>query len=87
MVMLKRLGLALIVVSAAFAAVVLLTGPSVAAPGWTFQGCAQLRPWTGCSDVFSDRNGDLWICGPCGTTKNPGPGKCRLFSDTGLWCS
>ena len=64
---------------------------AVAAKNWTFQGCWSARTGSPCLDVYSDPLGDLWICKACGTTGNPGPGKCRRTTqaelDSGLWCS
>jgi hypothetical protein len=63
----------------------------LAASRWTFVGCFKLRPWTQCLDVFRDPDGALWLCGECGKTKNPAPGKCRRVSESdlqsGTWCS
>lgn len=61
--------------------------PAPAAPGWTFEGCFTFFPAGPCRDVFRDSNGVLWICGACGTTQNPGPGKCSRLTGSGWWCS
>lgn len=58
---------------------------------WTFEGCwTQFSAGT-CRDVFRDNQGNHWICRECGTTGNPGPGKCNQISSStlasGLWCS
>jgi hypothetical protein len=67
--------------------------PAKAAPAanWTHQGCwTQFSAGT-CRDIFRDAQGDYWICRACGTTGNPGPGKCSRISQqtlaTGFWCS
>ena len=61
------------------------------ANNWTFMGCWTPRNGSPCLDVFRDPQGGLWICKACGTTGNPGPGKCRRTTqaelDRGLWCS
>ena len=63
-----------------------------AAPAnWTFQGCwTQFSAGT-CRDVFTDQQGQHWICRECRTTGNPGPGKCNQISSatlaSGFWCS
>ncbi len=58
---------------------------------WTFEGC-----WTQfisgpCRDIFRDDQGNYYICKDCGTTGNPGPGKCNPISQatlaSGFWCS
>lgn len=61
------------------------------AANWTFQGCwTQFSAGT-CRDVFTDQQGNHWICRACGTTGNPGPGKCNQISSatlaSGFWCS
>jgi hypothetical protein len=58
---------------------------------WTFEGCwTQFAAGT-CRDVFRDDQGNHWICKECGTTGNPGPGKCNPISQatlaSGFWCS
>ena len=58
---------------------------------WTFEGCwTQFSAGT-CRDVVRDNQGNHWICRECGTTGNPGPGKCNQISAStlasGLWCS
>jgi hypothetical protein len=59
------------------------------APGWTFAGCIFLGG--SCKDVFIDSAGAYWVCKACGTTNNPGPGKCRKLTayelQNALWCS
>ena len=61
------------------------------ASNWTFFGCWHRYPTTPCLDVYRDPQGGLWICKACGTTGNPGPGKCRQTTqaelDRGTWCS
>src|SRR5881394_2477195 len=54
------------------------------AKNWTFQGCWSPRTGSPCLDVYSDPLGDLWICKACGTTGNPGPGKCRRTTQAEL---
>jgi hypothetical protein len=62
---------------------------ALAAAHWTFSGCIQLG--STCYDVYSDQQGTLWVCRACGTTNNPGPGKCRKLTAyeiaNSLWCS
>jgi hypothetical protein len=62
-----------------------------AAKKWTFEGCWSPRTGSPCLDVYRDPQGGLWICKACGTTGNPGPGKCRSTTqaelDSGRWCS
>ncbi|HEX6044512.1 MAG TPA: hypothetical protein VFZ22_08500 [Pyrinomonadaceae bacterium] len=63
-----------------------------AAPAkWTFEGCWTQFSAGPCRDVYRDEQGDFWICKACGTTGNPGPGKCSPISagtlSTGFWCS
>ena len=63
--------------------------PAVA--NWTFQGCwTQFSAGT-CRDIFRDQNGQSYICRECGSTGNPGPGKCNPISQatlaSGFWCS
>ena len=58
---------------------------------WTFQGCwTQFSAGT-CRDIFRDNQGNNYICRECGTTGNPGPGKCNPISSStlasGFWCS
>jgi hypothetical protein len=67
-------------------------GPNTAAPAkWTFEGCWTQFAAGPCRDVYRDEQGDFWICKACGTTGNPGPGKCSPISagtlSTGFWCS
>ena len=61
----------------------------LAAANWTFVGCIQLGQT--CYDVYDDGSGTLWVCKACGTTKNPGPGRCRKLTAyeiaNSLWCS
>ena len=61
------------------------------AANWTFQGCwTQFSAGT-CRDIFRDQQGNSWICRECGSTGNPGPGKCNPISQatlaSGFWCS
>ncbi len=65
--------------------------PAAPAANWTFEGCwTQFSAGT-CRDVFRDQQGNTWICRACGTTGNPGPGKCSPISAatlaSGFWCS
>lgn len=65
--------------------------PAARATNWTFWGCwTQFSAGT-CRDIFRDQQGNYWICRACGTTGNPGPGKCSQISQqtlaTGFWCS
>lgn len=61
------------------------------AANWTFEGCWTQFPAGPCRDVFRDQQGNYWICRDCGTTGNPGPGKCSQISPatlaSGFWCS
>ena len=61
------------------------------AANWTFEGCWTQFSAGPCRDVFRDQQGNYWICRACGTTGNPGPGKCNMISPatlaTGFWCS
>lgn len=61
------------------------------AANWTFEGCWTQFASGPCRDVFRDQQGNYWICRACGTTGNPGPGKCSQISAatlaTGFWCS
>jgi hypothetical protein len=61
------------------------------AANWTFEGCWTQFSSGPCRDVFRDQQGNYWICRACGTTGNPGPGKCTPISPatlaTGFWCS
>lgn len=65
--------------------------PPAAAANWTFEGCWTQWAAGPCRDVFRDAQGNYWICRDCGTTGNPGPGKCSQISPqtlaTGFWCS
>ena len=58
---------------------------------WTFEGCWTQFSAGPCRDVFRDDQGNFWICRDCGTTGNPGPGKCNPISQatlaSGFWCS
>lgn len=67
----------------------LLQELELAAANWTFVGCIQLSQT--CYDVYDDGSGALWVCKACGTTKNPGPGRCRRLTAyeiaNSLWCS
>lgn len=58
---------------------------------WTFEGCWTQFSAGPCRDVFRDQQGQAWICRLCGTTGNPGPGKCNPISqatlNSGFWCS
>ena len=58
---------------------------------WTFEGCWTQFSAGPCRDIFRDDQGDFWICRACGTTGNPGPGKCNPISQatlaSGFWCS
>ena len=64
---------------------------SAAASNWTFEGCWTQFSVGPCRDVYRDEQGNYWICKGCGTTGNPGPGKCSQISSatlaTGFWCS
>lgn len=61
------------------------------AANWTFEGCWTQFSAGPCRDVFRDQQGSFWICRACGTTGNPGPGKCNPISQatlaSGFWCS
>ena len=61
------------------------------AANWTFLGCWTQFSAGPCRDVYRDQQGNHWVCRACGTTGNPGPGKCNPISEgtlaTGLWCS
>lgn len=65
--------------------------PTQPAANWTFSGCWTQFSGRPCRDIFRDQDGQAWICKDCGTTGNPGPGKCTRISQTtlnsGLWCS
>ena len=67
------------------------TARSAAAAKWTFEGCWTQFSAGPCRDIFRDAQGDFWICRDCGTTGNPGPGKCNPISQatlaSGFWCS
>ena len=61
------------------------------ASNWTFEGCWTQFPAGPCRDIYRDQQGNYWICRNCGTTGNPGPGKCSPISQatlaSGFWCS
>ncbi len=61
------------------------------AANWTFSGCWTQFSGRPCRDIYRDQEGNAWICKDCGTTGNPGPGKCNPISqatlNSGLWCS
>ena len=65
--------------------------PVAPAANWTFEGCWTQFSSGPCRDVFRDQQGNTWICRACGTTGNPGPGKCNPISAatlaSGFWCS
>ena len=69
------------------------TKASVVSPAanWTFQGCWTQFSAGPCRDIFRDQQGNSWICRECGSTGNPGPGKCNPISQatlaSGFWCS
>ena len=58
---------------------------------WTFSGCWTQFSAGQCRDIYVDQQGGHWICRACGTTGNPGPGKCNPISSqtlaSGFWCS
>ena len=58
---------------------------------WAFEGCWTQFSAGPCRDIFRDGQGNFWICRACGTTGNPGPGKCNPISQatlaSGFWCS
>ena len=60
-------------------------------PKWTFEGCWTRFSSGPCRDIYHDDQGNHFICKECGTTGNPGPGKCDPISQatlaSGLWCS
>jgi len=59
--------------------------------GWVFEGCWAYFSAGPCYDIYRDSSGNYWKCSKCGTTKNPGPGKCSRISqqtlNQGFWCS
>ena len=61
------------------------------AANWTWEGCWTQFSAGPCRDVYRDAQGNFWICKACGTTGNPGPGKCNPISTatlaSGFWCS
>jgi hypothetical protein len=65
--------------------------PAVTPANWTFEGCWTQFSAGPCRDIYRDQQGNYWICRACGTTGNPGPGKCNQISSatlaTGFWCS
>lgn len=65
--------------------------PAARAANWTFWGCWTQFSAGPCRDIYRDAQGNYWICRACGTTGNPGPGKCSQISQqtlaTGFWCS
>ena len=67
------------------------TANTSSAANWVFEGCWTQFSAGQCRDVFRDQQGNYWICRACGTTGNPGPGKCTPISAatlaTGFWCS
>ena len=67
------------------------THPASPVANWTFEGCWTQFSAGPCRDVFRDNNGNFWSCKACGTTGNPGPGKCNPISSatlaSGFWCS
>jgi len=64
---------------------------SAPAANWVFEGCWTQFSAGPCRDVYRDQQGNYWICRACGTTGNPGPGKCNPISQatlaSGFWCS
>jgi hypothetical protein len=70
---------------------VTIEASSAPAANWTFEGCWTQFSAGPCRDVYRDQQGNFWICRACGTTGNPGPGKCNPISSgtlaTGFWCS
>jgi len=72
-------------------ATITIEASAAPAANWTFEGCwTQFSAGT-CRDIFVDQQGNHWICRDCGTTGNPGPGKCNQISSStlasGFWCS
>ena len=65
--------------------------PTQPPANWTFEGCWTQFQTGPCRDIYRDPQGQAWICRDCGTTRNPGPGKCNQISDatlnSGFWCS
>ena len=72
-------------------ATITIEASAAPAANWTFEGCWTQFSAGPCRDVFRDQQGNYWICRACGTTGNPGPGKCNPISPstlaTGFWCS
>jgi hypothetical protein len=75
---------------------ILFLAPGVAQPtpppaNWTFEGCWTQFSAGPCRDVYRDQQGNAWICRGCGTTGNPGLGKCNPITqatlNSGFWCS
>ena len=65
--------------------------PTSPPANWTFSGCWTQFSGRPCRDIYRDQQGNSYICKDCGTTGNPGPGKCNPISqatlNSGLWCS
>lgn len=89
---LRRIQLSIVVV----VLFILFVVPGVARPtqppaNWTFSGCWTQFSSGPCRDIYRDQQGQAWICRDCGTTNNPGPGKCNPISqatlNSGFWCS
>ncbi len=95
--LLAALALVLLAVSASLSAAPIApaqarTAVHDGAGSWTLVGC-----WSGpasggaCVDVYQDGSGAYWLCSACGTTKNPGPGKCTKVTfdelQRGRWCA
>src|ERR1041384_7428912 len=65
-------------------ATITIEASAAPAANWTFEGCwTQFSAGT-CRDIFVDQQGNHWICRECGTTGNPGPGKCNQISSSTL---
>jgi hypothetical protein len=68
-----------------------VTSAKAPAANWVFEGCWTQFSAGPCRDVFRDQQGGHHICRECGTTGNPGPGKCNPISQatlaSGFWCS
>ena len=73
------------------AAVPMVNAAVTPASNWVFEGCWTQFSAGPCRDIFRDQQGQTWICRACGTTGNPGPGKCNPISSatlaSGFWCS
>jgi hypothetical protein len=56
-----------------------------------FQGCWSYFPQGPCRAIYSDSQGNFYICGKCSASGNPGSGTCTKISQgtlqTGYWCS